>query len=68
MSKRIVKAFGDITLTEVTQSDGKKILSRAYSVRAVFAFAFQPLVYHMTRPNFCVLALAAVDWPNREQP
>jgi hypothetical protein len=34
MSKRIAKAYQDITLTEVTQSDGKKIVSRAYSVRA----------------------------------
>lgn len=34
MSKRIIKADEDITLTEVTQSDGKRVLSRAYSVRA----------------------------------
>jgi len=34
MSKRIAKAYQDITLTEVTQSDCKKIVSLAYSVRA----------------------------------
>ena len=34
MTKRIIKSHEDITLTEVTQSDGKNIISRAYSVRA----------------------------------
>jgi hypothetical protein len=34
MTKRIIKSHHDVTLTEVTQSDGKNIISRAYSVRA----------------------------------
>jgi hypothetical protein len=33
-AKRIVKSHEDITMTEVTVSDGKTIVSRAYSVRA----------------------------------
>lgn len=34
MSKRrVVKSHEDITMTEVTQSDGKTIIDRAYSVR-----------------------------------
>jgi hypothetical protein len=32
MAKRILKARGDIKLTEVTQSDGKNIITRAYAV------------------------------------
>jgi hypothetical protein len=32
MEKRILKARGDIKLTEVTQSDGKNIIGRAYAV------------------------------------
>lgn len=31
--KRIVKSYEDITVTEVTLSDGQKVISRAYSVR-----------------------------------
>lgn len=33
MTTRIIKSHQDITLTEVTQSDGNKIINRAYSVR-----------------------------------
>ena len=34
MSSRVVKFYNDITMTEVTQSDGKEVINRAYSVRA----------------------------------
>jgi hypothetical protein len=33
MNKRTVKSYQDITVTEVTQSDGEGIIKRAYSVR-----------------------------------
>jgi hypothetical protein len=33
MSKRVVKAYQSVTMTEVTLSSGQSMLSRAYSVR-----------------------------------
>ena len=32
MNKRIVKSYQDITVAEVTQSDGERVVNRAYSV------------------------------------
>jgi hypothetical protein len=32
MNKRIVKSYQDITVAEVTQSDGERVINRAYSV------------------------------------
>jgi len=31
-NRRIVKSAGDLKMTEVTQSDGKSVISRAYAV------------------------------------
>lgn len=33
MAKRVVRSYEDITLTEVTLSDGRRVINRAYSVR-----------------------------------
>jgi hypothetical protein len=33
MNKRIVRSYQDITVTEITQSEGETIIDRAYSVR-----------------------------------
>lgn len=33
MKKRVLKSYETITLTEVTSSDGRSILNRAYSVK-----------------------------------
>jgi hypothetical protein len=34
MASRVVKLDADITMTAVTQSDGREVINRAYSVRA----------------------------------
>jgi hypothetical protein len=34
MTKRILKSYADLRLTEVTLSDGRNIIERAYSVRS----------------------------------
>ncbi len=34
MASRVVKHDADITMTAVTQSDGREVINRAYSVRA----------------------------------